>query len=82
MSEIIGIVVLFHSNQIEGHENETKRCICCPDFPSHIYGMKLELPEYDTSFTSDRRIDRWLESVFDFKKLEGRKIKITAELAD
>lgn len=80
--EIIGTVRLGHSNQIPGHENEEKVCICCPDFPSHIYKRSLELPEYPTDypkhFGSD--LDLWVKSMFDFKKLEGRQIKVTIEL--
>lgn len=79
---IEGTVVLGHSNQIEGRENEPKQCICCPDFASHIYSMRLDLPEYPSRFPKHfgRRVDYWIESNFDFKKLEGRKIRITVEL--
>lgn len=82
--EIEGTVKLGHSNQIAGHENEKKVCICCPDFPSHVYQVSLDLPPYPTDYPEHfgRDLNLWVKSMFDFKKLEGRKIRITAELVD
>jgi hypothetical protein len=82
--EIIGTVVLLHSNQLPGRENEKKDCICCPDFPSHVFGINFKLPPYPSVFPEHfgRSLDYWVQSMFSFTKLEGRRIRITAELID
>ena len=80
-ASIIGVVKLGHTNQVGGYENREKECICCPDFPSHIYKTELVLPSYPSAHMG-RNVDLWLRSVFEYKKLEGRKIRITAEVLD
>ncbi len=82
MVEIVGTVILRHSNQLPGRENEKKICICCPDFPSHVYGLDFALPAFGSAYPEHfgRNLDLWLRSMFPFKKLEGRKIRVSAEL--
>jgi hypothetical protein len=59
-----------------------KVCIDCPDFPGHVFSMYLELPPYPTSHPEHfgRDLKLWIDSVFRFKSLEGRRIRVTAEL--
>ncbi len=84
MSEITATVVLGHANQIPGRENEKKICICCPGFSSHVYMIGTELSNFTSRYPSHfpRDLDNWLYSMFDLKDLEGRKIRITAELIE
>lgn len=82
---IEGVVHLAMSHEIPEREVEPKQCICCPGFPSHVYGIDFVLDEYPTTdpkhFPKD--LDRWLHSVYDLKKLgTGRRIRITAELIE
>jgi len=82
MPDIIATVVLGHSNQIPGREEKKKDCICCPGFPSHVHHVGTELNAFPSRYPSHfpRDLDNWLYSTFDLKHLEGRKIRITAEL--
>jgi hypothetical protein len=84
MAEIIGTVSLMHSNQLPGREDEPKVCICCPGFASHIFGINFDLPEYPTDDPKHfgRNLDRWLQSSFPLKQMEGRRIRITAEIIE
>jgi hypothetical protein len=85
MIEIIGKVVLKHTHEISGYEDKPKDCVCCPGARSHVYQRIFELPEYtpDRFSTSLRRsLDFWIKSNFDFMKLEGHRIRVTAELVE
>lgn len=69
---ITGTVVLGYDK----HPALPKECVCCPDQPSHVRLKRLHLPDHADG------IDDWLKRTFDFKKLEGKRIKVTAELID
>jgi hypothetical protein len=69
MIEIKGKVVLGHT----------------PGFYTHIFYVGFELPKYVPNRFCEhegRTLDQWVQSNFDFKKLEGRTIRITAELVE
>lgn len=80
MSQIVGTVELDYSR----NPRKPKQCLCCPSFPSHVYSEGFKLDPFETYFPDyfTRDLDHWLRSQFDFKSLEGRRIKITAELLD
>lgn len=72
--ETVGTVTLLKSVLKPG---EKKVCICCPGHESHVFGMFLALQEAPDR---DFAIATWLKEHFNYLNLEGRKIKITAEL--
>lgn len=82
--EITGRVKLHYSHEIPGKENEEKACICCPGHKSHVYMQEIVLPEYASRYPAHfgLNLDGWVKSMFPFMKLNGRAIRVTAELVD
>lgn len=78
-AEITGTIELSYDR-----EPDTKKlCICCPGFPSHVYGQDFVLGFNSSRFNDvPATLTDWLRDIFPFKDLDGRKIRITAELID
>jgi hypothetical protein len=67
--------------------NQTPRpgsgpCRCCPGKPGHVFSTSLDLDAFASRFPDHfgMEVRYWLESVFAYTQIEGRRIRITAEL--
>lgn len=57
-------------------------CICCKG--RHIFWKGIVLDEFESDFPDHFpvNVDQWLRANFDYDSLEGKKIKITAEIIE
>lgn len=72
--EITGTVKLGRSTSIE--------CVCCEG--SHIYSVDVALDTFKSVYPKHFKMDveNWIYSNFPLKHMEGRRIRITAEIID
>jgi hypothetical protein len=86
-AEITGTVHLTYRDEAgrdnSPHHPPGKICTCCgPEFPGHVFGIDLALPDFGRAAYLGQNLDDWLQVAFPFKELEGRQIRITAVLLD
>jgi hypothetical protein len=59
-------------------------CICCPDFPAHVFAVGLQLDPYPNSwpehFHAGRDLNLWVKSMVGMKHLEGRRLRVTVQV--
>lgn len=66
----------------DANPEKPKQCICCPGFESHVYQTAFVIPYVQARGARQLQgdLDDWLHGLFEFKELDGRQIRITAEL--
>lgn len=75
---VVGKVRLMRSNH---DEPGYRKCVCC-DGP-HVFCTPFDLEPYQGQGPNDgNHLDAWLTNVLPFKKLEGKRIQLTATVLE